>query len=259
MRVLTSSQEWISYRDFESSPFGFVPTMGALHAGHESLVRASQNESGQKTVVSLFVNPTQFNNSEDFEKYPRAFEDDLGRCADWGVDAVFVPRPEDMYPLGQDTLIVPQDPLSQCLEGQFRPGHFAGVLTIVLKLFNLVRAKRAYFGEKDYQQAQLVRRLSKEFFVGTDVIVCPTVREGYLPLSSRNRRLSPSGLEQAHSLAMSMHQFQSATAIKQLFADQGIIYDYAEEMDGRLFAAWYVEGVRLLDNFALPSAMADMH
>lgn len=168
---------------------GLVPTMGALHEGHMSLVRGSVSGT-DRAVVSIFVNPTQFGPGEDLDRYPRDIDGDLARLEEAGVDCVFLPTPEMMYPDGCATYVV-QEKLTQILEGAGRPTHFRGVLTVVLKLFNIVRPDRAYFGRKDYQQSVVVRRMVDDLNVPVDIVVMPTVREeDGLAMSSRNRYLS---------------------------------------------------------------------
>lgn len=170
---------------------GFVPTMGALHAGHDALVERARREN-RRVVVSIFVNPRQFGPAEDFSRYPRPFEADRDRLEALGVDAVFHPPVEQIYPPAFKTTLDP-GPLGQELEGEIRPGHFAGVLTVVLKLFNLTQPKRAYFGQKDFQQAVLVRQLVRDFALPVRIVTVPTVREpDGLAMSSRNAYLDPS-------------------------------------------------------------------
>jgi pantoate--beta-alanine ligase len=170
------------------STVGFVPTMGALHEGHLALMRRSRHES-ERTVVSIFVNPTQFGPGEDYGKYPRAWRADLAACRRERVDLVFAPPVRTMYPDGfQSTVSLPA--LSRLWEGQARPGHFDGVATIVLKLFNIVTPDVAIFGQKDYQQAQVIRRLVADFDLPIRIVVAPTVRDpDGLALSSRNAYL----------------------------------------------------------------------
>jgi pantoate--beta-alanine ligase len=169
---------------------GLVPTMGALHAGHDRLVERARQES-QRVVTSIFVNPTQFGPGEDFARYPRPFEDDLARLRRLGVDAIFHPPVEQMYPPAFKTRVDP-GPLAALLEGQSRPGHFAGVLTVVLKLIQLTQASRAYFGQKDFQQLVLVRQLVRDFALPVRIVAIPTVREADgLAISSRNAYLTP--------------------------------------------------------------------
>ncbi|HLH70421.1 MAG TPA: pantoate--beta-alanine ligase [Candidatus Dormibacteraeota bacterium] len=167
---------------------GLVPTMGALHAGHLSLIARCREEC-DRTVVSIFVNPLQFGPGEDYERYPRRLEDDLAMLRAERVDAAFVPSVEAMYPPGATTRVRVRG-IDEPLEGEHRPGHFEGVATVVLKLFNAARPHRAYFGQKDAQQAALVGRLARDLDTGVEVVVCPTVREpDGLALSSRNAYL----------------------------------------------------------------------
>lgn len=186
---------------------GFVPTMGALHEGHLSLLSRAREEN-DIVVMSLFVNPTQFNDPADFEKYPRDIDRDLQMAAGVGCDIVFAPAREEIYPDGFDTQIsVPG--LSDILEGASRPGHFAGVATVVAKLLNIVQPARAYFGEKDYQQLQLVRRMTRDLDIATEIVPCPIVRESDgLAMSSRNVRLSPADRKAATVLSRALSQAQ---------------------------------------------------
>ncbi len=178
-------------RDALPAPVALVPTMGALHDGHRALVRAAR-ERAASVVVSVFVNPTQFGPGEDFDRYPRTWDADLAALAEEGTDLVFHPGVEDVYPPGALGVTVDPGPLGAVLEGAVRPGHFAGVLTVVAKLFGLVRPDVAVFGEKDYQQLTLIRALSRELGLGVEVVGMPTVREDDgLALSSRNRYLTP--------------------------------------------------------------------
>jgi len=176
---------------------GLVPTMGALHAGHRSLIRRSQAEC-ERTVVSIFVNPAQFGPGEDYDRYPRDLEADLAFCADLGVDLVFAPSVAAMYPEGFSTRVNLRGVLVETLEGAHRPGHFEGVATVVTKLLAGARPDRAYFGHKDAQQCAVVRRLAADLDLGADIVVCPTVRDpDGLALSSRNVRLSPADRHEA--------------------------------------------------------------
>jgi len=169
---------------------GVVPTMGALHAGHDSLIARGRRDN-RRVIVTVFVNPAQFGPNEEFEKYPRPFEDDLARLEGLGVDAVFHPPVDQIYPPAFRTRVDP-GPLGDVLEGTSRPGHFAGVLTVVLKLFNLTQPKRAYFGQKDFQQVVLVRQMVRDFGLPVRIVAVPTVREqDGLAMSSRNVYLDP--------------------------------------------------------------------
>jgi pantoate--beta-alanine ligase len=184
---------------------GFVPTMGALHEGHLSLVRASKAECAA-TAVSIYVNPSQFGPNEDFTKYPRTLEADLDLLAACGADLVFTPQDADMYP-PEFASWVEVGAVAEPLEGQFRPGHFRGVATVVLKLFNLVQPDAAYFGQKDYQQTAVIRRMVADLNVPVEIRVCPIVREpDGLAMSSRNRYLSPSARQRALVLWRSLER-----------------------------------------------------
>jgi pantoate--beta-alanine ligase len=169
---------------------GFVPTMGALHAGHDSLLVRARKEN-RRVIASVFVNPAQFGPHEDFDAYPRPFDADRARLEQLGVDAVFHPSVDQIYPAAFKTRVDP-GPFAEVLEGKIRPGHFAGVLTVVLKLFNLTQPKRAYFGQKDFQQVVLVRQLVRDFNLPIRIVACPTIREpDGLAMSSRNAYLEP--------------------------------------------------------------------
>ncbi len=187
----------------EGHSIGLVPTMGALHEGHLSLVRRSKTVS-DRTVVSIFVNPLQFGPREDFAAYPRVLAEDVAKLEAAAVDLVFNPPAAEMYPPGFRTH-VDQNDLPDHLCGLSRPGHFRGVLTVVLKLFNLVRPDAAFFGQKDFQQATILRRMNEDLNCGVDVEILPTVREkDGLALSSRNRYLSPSERAEAPALARAL-------------------------------------------------------
>lgn len=176
---------------------GFVPTMGALHEGHCSLIQRSKQEN-DITVLSIFVNSTQFNEPDDYKNYPRNMESDLKLVEKFNVDYIFVPDEKEIYPEGNNIYFNTDHPLSKMFEGKHRPGHFNGVLTVVMKLFQLVRPTRAYFGEKDYQQYLLIKSMAENFFMPINICVCPTIREkSGLPLSSRNSRLSKDEKEPA--------------------------------------------------------------
>ena len=183
-------------------PLVLVPTMGALHAGHLSLIRKARTLAGRKglVVVSIFVNPTQFGPGEDFSRYPRTFPTDRKLCEEAGVDIIFHPDPAEIYPPGFSTC-VDEERLSLGLCGKTRPGHFRGVCTVVLKLFNIVAPDTAIFGEKDYQQAAIIRRMVADLNVPVRIVTAPTVREpDGLALSSRNAYLSPDERSQATAI-----------------------------------------------------------
>lgn len=229
---------------------GFVPTMGALHEGHLELVRLCQ-EQNQITVVSIFVNPTQFNNAEDFNKYPKTIEQDQELLQKTGVDYLFLPNPESVYP-DQFNFSVEEKRNSSVLCGPSRPGHFSGVLTVVLKLLQIVQPQRMYLGEKDYQQLLLIQEMAKAFFIPVEIIGVPTVRdEAGLALSSRNKRLSQNGLLKAREFASILKSSASAEDIKKTLEKNNMTVDYIEDRWDRRFGAVFIENVRLIDNVPL--------
>jgi pantoate--beta-alanine ligase len=194
-----------------SRTIGLVPTMGALHAGHGSLMRIARAET-DFVIVSIFVNPTQFGPHEDFHRYPRPFDQDVAFCAAENVDLIFHPEPAVIYPPGFRTYVEVKD-WQDVLEGASRPGHFRGVATVVLKLFNLVQPDVAYFGQKDAQQALLIRRMVHDLDVPVQVRVCPIVREADgLALSSRNQYLDPTQRRQAIVLHQALQHAQELVA-----------------------------------------------
>jgi len=198
---------------------GLVPTMGALHAGHSRLIAQCRAESGL-AVVSIFVNPTQFGPAEDFERYPRSIADDLERCESAGADLVFAPDVATVYPNGRDSTFVEVPGLSDVLEGTSRPGHFRGVATVVLKLFDIVRPDLAYFGQKDYQQQLLIRRMVEDLHVPVELRISPTFRDqDGLALSSRNRYLNPPERRAAAVLYRGLERAKHAVAGGQRQAD----------------------------------------
>lgn len=208
MQVLKTIAELRVWRASARMPVGFVPTMGYLHAGHLSLVQRARAETAT-VAVSIFVNPTQFGPHEDFQTYPRDLTRDLQLLAPEGVDAVFIPHVEAMYPAGASTVVTVPG-LSTQLEGAARPGHFQGVATVVSKLFHLVEPQRAYFGEKDYQQLRLIQHMVRDLDMATEVIGCPTIREpDGLAMSSRNAYLSPPERLAAYTLSRALFQAQA--------------------------------------------------
>ncbi|MEX0674364.1 MAG: pantoate--beta-alanine ligase [Gaiellaceae bacterium] len=230
---------------------GLVPTMGAYHAGHRALFRAARSEN-DAVVASLFVNPAQFAAGEDFARYPRDEERDAQVAEDAGVDLLFAPAPEELYPPGYQTWVDVEE-LSRPLEGAFRPGHFRGVATVCLKLFNFVRPARAYFGQKDAQQVAVVRRLVRDLDLPLQIRVVATVRDADgLALSSRNAYLSADEREQALALPRALATRDEAEARRLL---DGLEVDYVEEadLDGMrvLAAAVRIGPTRLIDNVLL--------
>ena len=224
---------------------GFVPTMGALHIGHEALIKESK-KNNTKTWVSIFVNPLQFNDKKDFEVYPNRIEDDLRMCRELGVDVVFMPTPEQMY-FDNEAISLYENAISKDFEGAMRPGHFEGVLTVMLKLLNLVKSKRVYMGLKDYQQYLLIKMLCKNFFISTEVVGVETVREkSGLPFSSRNLNLSENGLNQARKVARAFHETKDKKGF--LEAIEVVELDYYGKCADRILMAHRIESVRILDN-----------
>ena len=255
---------------------GFVPTMGALHAGHISLVRAARQQC-DAVAVSIFVNPTQFGPKEDFSKYPRTFERDRELLEAEGVAILFAPSTEEMYPPGTTTFVTVEG-LSEKLCGRSRPGHFRGVATVVAKLFNIVEPDLAFFGQKDSAQAVIIRRMVRDLAFDVEIVVCPIVREpDGLALSSRNAYLDPRQRKQATALYRSLMRVQTlvdggesdsarliAAALEVFKEEPEVRLDYFEIVDretldpvadisrGALVAvAAFVGATRLIDNIVL--------
>jgi pantoate--beta-alanine ligase len=257
MNIVTNLAEWQQIRKtLHSNVIGFVPTMGNLHEGHASLLARAKSEN-EILISSLFINPTQFNQAADYDLYPRTLEQDTALLNKHNVDYLLLFTKKDLYPDDFTLHIQDCSELSQVLEGAHRPGHFTGVLTIVLKLFNLVLPTRAYFGEKDYQQLLLVQKMVEALFLNIEIIPCPTIRaEDGLALSSRNKRLTPEQRAQAALLPTLLKSSLSLEHIREQLADAGFTVDYVEEAWGRRLAAASLGGVRLIDNVALSSLRA---
>ncbi|HTU22650.1 MAG TPA: pantoate--beta-alanine ligase [Gemmataceae bacterium] len=258
---------------------GLVPTMGALHAGHLSLIEAARAQMGY-VVVSIFVNPTQFGPHEDFSRYPRPLERDLELCGAAGIDLVFLPQPDLLYPPGYRTFVEVTG-LQDVLCGAARPGHFRGVATIVLKLFNLVQPDRAYFGQKDTQQVRILQQMVRDLNVPVEICVCPIIREADgLALSSRNGYLEAEERRHATILYRALTEARrrieagerDAAVVREMMREQidsapGAVLDYAAVVDadtlqdlvqlvpGRpvlLALAVKLGGTRLIDNLLIP-------
>ncbi len=256
---------------------GFVPTMGALHQGHASLVERSVEEN-DITVASIFVNPIQFNKKEDLQSYPRDKEGDVKLLASLDCDVLFHPSAHEMYPEGEDTKIIHLGSIENILEGEFRPGHFAGVCTVVKKLFDIVSPNRAYFGLKDYQQFAVIKLLSEKFELDVEVVGCETKREeNGLAMSSRNLLLSEEGRQKAvlfsQSLLLAKNMISTIpleeirAMVKESFKNnEDCDLEYFEIADSSSLEsvqnirdhtsvigliAGYIEGVRLIDNLIL--------
>ena len=249
MRVFHHLSEWQAARassDFAGRKVGFVPTMGALHAGHRALLERARAEN-DLVVLSIFVNPTQFNDPADLKRYPRTPEADLA-LSEGLVDCVIAPSAAEMYPDNYHYRVTETD-LSLRWEGAHRPGHFDGVLTVVLKLLNLVQAHRAYFGEKDWQQFQLVRGMARALFLPTEIVACSTERapDG-LALSSRNARLSSTARTQAAIFPKILRESPTAGAAVPLLQAAGFGVDYVADHENIRLGAVRLEGIRLIDN-----------
>ena len=277
MRVINTNKEMSRACREAVKPVGLVPTMGALHSGHLSLIDQARADN-LTVVVSIFVNPTQFEDPKDLEKYPRDMEGDLDLLRRHGVDLVYAPAPEEVYPEGFDTW-VDVGPLADKLEGIHRPGHFRGVATVVSKLFNVMRPNRAYFGQKDGQQTVLIQKLARDLDMGVEVVVMPTIRESDgLAMSSRNVQLSPEqrqaapvvhrALCQSHLLwtqgerdgdtlrdaARTVLQSESRVESIDYVSVAGMLtLDELERVDGRAMVSTAVQmgAVRLIDNIVL--------
>ncbi|PWU05281.1 MAG: pantoate--beta-alanine ligase [Verrucomicrobia bacterium] len=253
-KIFTSIKDWQTFRKEENlSSLCFVPTMGNLHLGHQSLLERSSQENTH-TLLTIFINPTQFNNKEDLENYPRTLESDIAIAQQAHVNFILAPTFADIYP-DNYTYKMSETNLSNLMEGKHRPNHFDGMLTIVLKLLLIAKATRAYFGEKDFQQLQLVQNLAQAFFLDTEIISCPTIRDqNGFALSSRNTRLTPEEYTQALNFPklLSSHS-SSPQTISQNLKNLGFKVDYIEEHDGRRFGAVSLGNVRLIDNFNLKS------
>ncbi|HEX2860257.1 MAG TPA: pantoate--beta-alanine ligase [Lacunisphaera sp.] len=252
MRVHHQLADWRAVRNgpvYAGQPVGFVPTMGALHAGHRALLARARADN-ERVVLSIFVNPTQFNDPADLENYPRTLEADL-RLAAGLVDDVIVPPAGELYS-DDYAYRVTEDRFSRELEGAHRPGHFDGVLTVVLKLLNVVAPRRAYFGEKDWQQVRLVEGMARALLLPVDIIACPTERDADgLALSSRNRRLSPEARQRAGRFPQALRSAGSAAEAAELLRAAGLAVDYVEDRDGVRLGAVRIENVRLIDNVRL--------
>jgi pantoate--beta-alanine ligase len=251
MTVWRDMQAWQTHRrQMPQRSIGFVPTMGALHRGHASLVERSVAEN-DATIVSIFVNPTQFNDPNDLTRYPRTTDTDLELLERLRADHVIVPSGQEMYSAGyRFRITAPEE--TAVMEGIHRPGFFEGVMTVVMKLLGLASAHRAYFGEKDYQQYRLIAEMVRDFFISTEIIPCPTVRTcSGLADSSRNALLSDEGRERAACIYEAITSEATAADAKKAIARRGLEVEYVEDHWGRRFAAARLEKVRLIDNAPL--------
>ncbi|MBM4203202.1 MAG: pantoate--beta-alanine ligase [Gammaproteobacteria bacterium] len=257
MKVFKSIREWQAERTSLSGTIGFVPTMGALHRGHATLLESSRSEN-DISVLSIYVNPTQFNNPEDLTNYPCTLDADLALARELSVDAVILPRYADMYADGYHYRVDETD-FSRTLCGINRPGHFTGVLTVVMKLLNLVRPQRAYFGEKDHQQLTVVKGMVDAFFMPVEIVPVVTVRDADgLALSSRNARLTTEARRLAPLFPSLLAEPDDDASIARKLADEGFTVDYVETRNGRRYGAVVMDcgshTVRLIDNLPMHEA-----
>jgi pantoate--beta-alanine ligase len=251
VQIFRTPEEFRSWRkSLGQKSVGFVPTMGALHEGHASLLRRARSEN-DICVLSIFVNPTQFNDKTDFEKYPITWDADLEIAKQNKVDAIFAPLAPLMYPDDYLYKLTEQN-FSRVLCGKDRPGHFDGVLTVVMKLFQIIQPQKAYFGEKDFQQLTLIQGMTKAFFLPLEIVPVPTLREkDGLAMSSRNVRLTPEQRTKAPLIYQFLKESKSANEVTEKLQAQGWKVDYVVDLENRRFVAVHVGGVRLIDNVEL--------
>ncbi|OYZ23397.1 MAG: pantoate--beta-alanine ligase [Bdellovibrio sp. 28-41-41] len=249
--ILKTTVELIQWRKtIKDKSVGFVPTMGALHEGHVSLLKKSRSEN-DINVLSIFVNPTQFNQAQDLDKYPRTWDEDLKLATGAGTDAIFFPTFEQMYP-DNYTYSVHENDFSLMLCGASRAGHFQGVLTIVLKLLNLVQPNRVYMGEKDHQQLQLIKKMVSALFLPTEIVGCPTIRNSSgLALSSRNSRLNEDERNRSSLIYKTITTAANTAEAKAVLENAGFKIDYLVDVENRRYVAAFVGDVRLIDNVEL--------
>jgi pantoate--beta-alanine ligase len=249
MNIVTKLAEWQAIRKtLQNKTIGFVHTMGHLHTGHLSLCTRAQQEN-EISVVAIFINPPQFNQSEDFSNYPRTLEADKALLVQQKVNYLLLFDVQSIYPDDYQIQVSEMTELSQLFEGQFRPGHFNAMLTVVLKYLNIVRPTRAYYGEKDYQQLLLIKKMALALFLELEIVGCPTVRaEDGLALSSRNSRLTPIQREKASSFPEVLQKLQSPELASKELEKLGFNVDYVADYWGRRLAAVVLDEIRLIDN-----------
>jgi pantoate--beta-alanine ligase len=247
IKVIRSPLEMKTWRSTHPDRVGFVPTMGALHQGHEQLLKKARAEN-DIVVLSIFVNPTQFNDPKDLEKYPKTWDQDLAMAEKNQVDVIFFPNYQEMYPDNYRFKVI-EDDFSKLLCGKDRPGHFDGVLSVVMKLFNIVKPTKAYFGEKDYQQLTLIRDMAASFFMDLQIVPVPTMREqDGLAMSSRNVRLTSEERKKAPAIYAAIKESPSASVAAEKLTSLGFNVDYVTDLGNRRFVAAKLGEVRLIDN-----------
>jgi pantoate--beta-alanine ligase len=248
MNIVTEINEWIEIRKtLSEKTIGLVHTMGNLHAGHLSLLERSKREN-EVTAAAIFINPAQFNQAEDFARYPRTLVQDKALLLQHGIDYLLLFEANALYSDHYQIQILETE-ISKELEGEFRPGHFTGMLTIVLKFLNLVRPSRSYYGEKDFQQLLLIQKMAKALFLSTEIIACPIIRdEDEVALSSRNSRLSKEERAHARHIPRLLKSPLSLDEIRREFETLHFKVDYIVEKWQRRLAAVWLNEVRLIDN-----------
>ncbi len=250
MHTFKDINDWRTFRQSKlaaDETIGFVPTMGALHPGHLSLVERSVAEN-DRTVASIFVNPTQFNETKDLQEYPRDLEKDSDLLEKAGVDWLIFPDKKQMYSDNYRYSVV-ENEVCRRMEGIHRPGHFEGVMTVVMKLLNIVKPTKAYFGKKDYQQLSLIQDMVNSFFMDVEIVPCETVRESDgLAMSSRNLLLTADDRNKAPLFHQALKSGRSEEEIKSNLHEAGFKVDYIENHNGRVLGAVKLGKVRLIDN-----------
>lgn len=277
IRDIQALQQFLSAKREQNLSCGFVPTMGALHQGHISLIKKAQKET-DFCLVSIFVNPTQFNESKDFNNYPRQEEKDILLLQDAQVDAVFLPRTEEMYSAGNPLLHLDLEGLDQVMEGTFRPGHFQGVVTVVDKFFSLIHPQKAFFGLKDFQQLAVIRLLARKRYPNIEIVPCEILREPHgLAMSSRNELLNPTDRDHAQwifKILLELSKNWKQKTIPELlqlgrqsFMNTRMELEYLEISEAQSLkpladyqgvhavacVAVRIGGIRLIDNIELPA------
>lgn len=249
MQIIKDVKQWQKIRNsIIDKKLGFVATLGNLHDGHASLINKSASEN-DITILSIFLNPTQFNNPQDLINYPKTQEADIKLATSTQVDYLLYFEAEQLYPDNYNYKVTEHSVYGASMEGKFRPNHFTGMLTIILKLLLLTRPTKAYFGEKDYQQLTLVKDLAKAFLLETKIINCPTTRNNKgFPLSSRNNLLTIEDLDKASIFSQLLSSKLSEDEIKDNLTDKGFIVDYITKHKNRIYGAVWLGGIRLIDN-----------
>jgi pantoate--beta-alanine ligase len=249
MQIIKDVTQWQEIRNsIMDKKLGFVATLGNLHDGHASLINKSVLEN-DITILSIFLNPTQFNNPQDLLNYPKTIDADIKLAESLQVDYLLCFEAKQLYPDNYNYKVTENSAYGASMENEFRPNHFTGMLTIVLKLLLLTRPTKTYFGEKDYQQLTLVKGLVEAFLLETEVIACPTIRNNKgFPLSSRNNLLTQGDLDKASIFSELLSSNLSADEIKQNLSIDGFIVDYITEYENRIYGAVWLNGIRLIDN-----------